>query len=160
MIYYIYSLRNIIDNEIYIGSVKHYDRYQSVQAILNVRLSVHKRDSVRDPNRRVYIHLNKIGWENVHIKLEHVINTDLWSESMTHDEVKNSVRRIEGFYICRRGATLNSEIAGRTRLEYQKECQMEYHKEFNRRKVACPTCNQRVNYSCLLRHQRRKHLHN
>jgi hypothetical protein len=56
----IYKLVNSVDDEIYIGSTC---------GTLHLRKCRHKRDANRYPNRRVYEHFNRIGWENVRIIL-------------------------------------------------------------------------------------------
>tara|TARA_R110000851_G_scaffold72361_1_gene160368 strand:+ start:176 stop:847 length:672 start_codon:yes stop_codon:yes gene_type:complete len=56
----IYKLVNTVDAEIYVGSTC---------GTLKLRKSGHKSMSVRKPNRRVYEHLNRVGWNNVRIIL-------------------------------------------------------------------------------------------
>ena len=147
MIYYIYALRNTIDNELYIGSKKHFDRVNSIQAILNIRLSGHICDGKgRKKDIKVYKHLNQIGWENVWIELVHIIDTSLWDHDLNEKEIIHNIHRIEGFYIRQRNAKLNSVIAGRTDSERWME------------KVICPNCNIQLNRSSLLRHNKRSHL--
>ncbi len=57
----IYKLVNSVDDKIYIGG--------TVTKYLSKRKGAHKMSSAKYPNRKVYKHLNQIGWGNVSIKL-------------------------------------------------------------------------------------------
>jgi hypothetical protein len=56
----IYKLVNNVDDKIYVGSTCN---------LLRVRKSGHKDKSTKQVDRRVYAHLNAIGWDNVQIVL-------------------------------------------------------------------------------------------
>ena len=56
----IYKLVNSVDGRIYVGSTA---------SGLARRKSVHKAKSSSNPNRKVYAHLNQVGWGNVDIVL-------------------------------------------------------------------------------------------
>ena len=56
----VYKLVNDIDDEIYVGSTI---------GTLRQRKCKHKTDATKQPNRRVYAHLNAVGWDNVRIVL-------------------------------------------------------------------------------------------
>ena len=56
----VYRLVNNVDNQEYVGS--------TTQTLIQ-RKGGHKRKAVVVPNRRVYQHLNNVGWDNVEIIL-------------------------------------------------------------------------------------------
>jgi hypothetical protein len=56
----IYKMVSALDDKIYVGSTR---------GTLRLRKSKHKSASKIKPNRRVYEHLNRVGWSNVRIVL-------------------------------------------------------------------------------------------
>ena len=88
----VYKLINSVDDNIYIGSTCN---------TLYKRKYKHKQDAIRQTNRRVYKHLNDIGWENVSIIL---------IEECPCDN-RNQLLRREDYHIQSMKPELNSRIA-------------------------------------------------
>ena len=88
----IYKLVNTVDNEIYIGSTC---------STLAKRKGGHKSKARRNPNRRVYQHLNRVGWNNISIIL---------IESVSAFN-KDQLRLREQYYIDLLNPSLNSDSA-------------------------------------------------
>ena len=113
----IYTIRNHIDDDIYVGSTTQ---------PLSKRMVWH-RSAMKNPtkcNRRVYKHMNDLGIENFYIELYECYPCNSCEE----------LTKREG-QIIREIGTLNSFIAGRTRKEFyadNKETILEQRKEFYR----------------------------
>ena len=99
----IYQVLNDLDDDVYIGST-----CQS----LSMRMVGHRkaRTSTKHKNYKLYRKMNEIGVEHFYIELI----------KETPCDNKEQLRAIEGEYI-RQSGTLNSQIAGRTRKEWQDE---------------------------------------
>lgn len=98
----IYKLVNDIDDAIYVGSTTE---------PLHKRLYKHKQRAKQCPNRRVYEHIMKIGWENVHIVL---------IESFSCNS-KEELLRQERHHIDELKPTLNKNLPLRTFPEWRME---------------------------------------
>ena len=96
----IYSLRNSINDEIYVGSTTQR---------LSKRLYIHKRD-MKTQKSKLYDFMNSLGAEHFYIELveDYPCNS------------KEELERREG-QIIRQIATLNQKVAGRTKQEFQEE---------------------------------------
>jgi len=120
----IYKITNCIDNEVYIGS--------TTQSLVK-RFSWHKNriTNERFKNTKVYKHINDLGFDKFCISL-------IEDYPCTN---KTELRRREGELIREHG-TLNTDIAGRTREEWNeenKEKRSETKKEYrenNKEKIA------------------------
>jgi group I intron endonuclease len=102
---YIYCIKNLINNYVYIGSTK-----QSLKA----RFEQHKRDMHKHINSKLYKAMNEFKIENFYIELLEIL-------PFTYI---NELRIREGFYIKLLSSLthlLNKNIAGRTIAEYQKD---------------------------------------
>ena len=117
----IYCIRNTIDDDIYIGS--------TIQP-LSKRMSVHREAAKSETCKHsiFYSKVNELGIENFYIEL---------IENYPCESVEQ-LRKREGYYI-REMATLNYQIAGRTKKEYMKEYAeqrkeviKEYQKEYKK----------------------------
>ena len=99
----IYKITNDYNDEIYIGSTCN---------TLIKRFINHKSDSKKEhcKNKQIYKLMNQIGFERFRI--------ELIEEYVCQD--KYQLRQREGHFIREIG-TLNKNIAGRTKQEYQKE---------------------------------------
>jgi group I intron endonuclease len=113
----IYRLVNSVDNEVYVGSTC---------LSLAKRLYAHKQKAKQDIERRVYKHLNEIGFENVSIVLVEEFPC----------ENKMQLERRERHWIDELKPTLNKRIPTRTDKEYradnaekQRERQKKYRAE-------------------------------
>ena len=105
----IYTIRNYIDNEIYVGS--------TIQP-LHKRWYKHKsKCESRQPNMKLYHHMRNIGIDNFYIELheEHIC------------ENVQQLRRREGQVMRELKSSLNQVIAGRTKQEYSRE----YYEKIN-----------------------------
>ena len=135
----IYKLVNSVDSEIYIGSTC---------MPLAKRKSGHKGFSKRNPNRRVYQHLNQVGWRNVRIILIEEVQA----------QNKDQLLSREQHYIDLLQPSLNSANAvvdchqGR-RHDHCKECGGTGICEHNKRKTHCYDCGG-VN---MCEHKRERH---
>ena len=98
----IYKLVNNVDDKIYVGSTCN---------LLRVRKNQHKIKSKRDPNRRIYNHLNQVGWENVEIVL--IENYECKS--------KEDLNKRERYWIDELKPNLNIQIPTRTPKEWYEE---------------------------------------
>ena len=98
----IYKLTNSVDDEIYIGS--------TVQSLVS-RLGMHRNAAALKGNVRVYAHLNGVGWNNVSIELIEAFVCDC----------KEDLERREGFWQRQLKPSLNTNMAGRTRAEYNRD---------------------------------------
>ena len=98
----VYKLVNNVDNEIYVGS--------TIQS-LTQRKAGHKRKAVDVPYRRVYQHLNTIGWDNVEIVL--IENYPCQS--------KEELNARERYWIEELKPSLNKLIPTRTAQEYRQD---------------------------------------
>ena len=99
----IYKVLNDVDDDVYIGAT-----CQS----LSIRMVGHRkaRTSTKHKNYKLYRKMNEIGVEHFYI--------ELFKE--TPCDNKEQLRAIEGDYIRKYG-TLNSNIAGRTREEWNEQ---------------------------------------
>ena len=95
----IYKLVNNVDDKIYVGSTCN---------ILRVRKARHKAKSKMEPDRRIYKHLNQVGWGNVEIIL--IENYECKS--------KEDLNKRERYWIDELKPELNKVIPTRTRKEY------------------------------------------
>ena len=108
----IYKITNDYNDDVYIGSTCD---------TLTKRFSVHKNFSVSKKHRPLYVLMKDIGIERFRI--------DLIEEYPCKDKMELNMR--EGYYIRDMG-TLNIQIAGRTKAEYQKTPKVkEYQKLYN-----------------------------
>ena len=107
----IYRLINSVDKEEYIGSTCN---------SLAKRVYNHKDKAKRCPDRKVYKHLERIGWDNVSI----ILIEEYACEN------KMQLERRERHWIETRKPTLNTAIPTRTRKEYNKDTK-EKKKEIN-----------------------------
>lgn len=98
----IYRLVNNVDNEFYVGSTC---------TSLAKRLYQHKQMATKKASRRVYAHLNSIGWSNVSIVLVEAYPCDS----------KMELERRERYFIDEMKASLNKMHPTRTRTEYRME---------------------------------------
>ncbi len=103
----IYCIRNMIDDDIYVGS--------TCQPI-SKRMAKHRenRNDKRNRNMKLYVKMRDIGVDNFYIEL---------IEECPCDNLEQ-LRRREGHFI-REMATLNQNIAGRTSQEQMKEYYIE-----------------------------------
>jgi hypothetical protein len=123
----IYKLVNSVDDEIYIGSTC---------GTLHLRKCRHKKDANRQPNRRVYEHLNRVGWTNVRIILIESFpcsnkNELLRREQYHIDLLQPSLNKNSSYVYCPHGGPHNNCI----------QCGGASICEHNRRKSRCITCN-------------------
>jgi len=116
----IYRLVNNVDNEEYVGSTC---------TSLARRKSIHKDKAKKETSRRVYEHLNEIGWKNVDIVLVEEYKC----------ENKMELERRERYYIEALKPSLNKNIPTRTQqernCEYKKnnaEKSKEYMREYRK----------------------------
>ena len=110
----IYKLVNNVDDEIYIGSTC---------GTLRLRKSSHKSLARKDTERRVYKHLNEIGWDNVDIILIETCDC----------QNKDELHRRERYWIDTLNPSLNKVLPRRTHKEYyedNKETLKEQHKAY------------------------------
>lgn len=98
----IYRLVNDIDDEVYIGSTCD---------MLAKRKAKHKSLTIKAQNRKVYSHLNQIGWDNVSIIL---------IENYPCNSIEELKAR-ERYWIEEMKPSLNKYIPLRTRTEYLEE---------------------------------------
>lgn len=111
----IYRLINDIDNEFYIGSTCEK---------LARRKSKHKTKATTHQHRRVYSHLNEVGWDNVHIVL---------IEEYPCENIEQLQAR-ERYWIEQLKPTLNKAIPLRTGQEWRevnKENLRRYNQEYH-----------------------------
>lgn len=108
----VYKLVNNVDNEIYVGS--------TIQS-LTQRKAGHKRKAVDVPNRRVYQHLNTIGWDNVEIVL--IENYPC--------ESKDELNARERYWVEELNPSLNKYFPLRTQKEYR-QVNADFLKEWSR----------------------------
>jgi hypothetical protein len=107
----IYRLVNKVDDEIYVGSTC---------SPLSKRLYEHKHMAKIKPNRKVYQHLNNIGWENVNVILIEEYPC----------ENKMQLERKERQYIETLKASLNGYIPTRRKQEwYIENAEKEHEKQ-------------------------------
>lgn len=95
----IYKIVNNIDDKFYIGS--------TCQPLYR-RKGNHKKESKKHPNRKVYQHLNKIGWENVKIIL-----IEKWP-----CDSKEELERRERYFIEKYKTSLNCVVPTQNRQEF------------------------------------------
>jgi G:T/U-mismatch repair DNA glycosylase len=88
---------------------------------LRYRLGKHKESAIRFPTRKVYEHINKLGWNNVQIKLLKSFSCKTREELLK--EENEHIRACEGDLYC-----LNINSASQT-PEDLKAVQSEYRKE-------------------------------
>lgn len=154
----IYKLVNSVDNQIYIGSTV---------MTLTKRKYHHKKTAVKHPDRKVYEHLNRIGWENVRIILiESVVafNKDqLTQREQFHIDLLNpSLNSQAAFVHCPHGRqhSMCKPCGGRhicehNRLRSQcKDCGGSQICEHNRRRYKCKPCGG----IGICKHSKQKHL--
>lgn len=109
----IYRLVNSVDTEIYVGSTC---------TSLSKRIYKHKSDAKEQTDRRVYAHLNPIGWDNVDIILIEEYPC----------QNKMELERRERHWIETLKASLNTYLPTRSHKEYDednKEKRHEYYEE-------------------------------
>lgn len=95
----IYKLVNDVDDKIYVGSSCN---------ILSTRFGWHKKAAKLNPDRRVYNHLNEIGWESVKI----ILVEEYPCDSKKHLEAR------ERYWIETLKPELNKKVPTRTKNEY------------------------------------------
>jgi group I intron endonuclease len=98
----IYKLVNNVDDEIYIGSTC---------GTLRLRKCGHKSKAKKDTERRVYKHLNEIGWDNVDIILIEACDC----------QNKDELHRRERYWIDTLNSSLNKVLPTRTQKEYYED---------------------------------------
>jgi len=110
LFWYIYVLKNTVDNKEYVGSTKHRKEGGSVQASLNKRFIQHRKDTENRGDRtKVYIHFRQIGFNNVYIELVEEINAvQRFGPNLTAQEYKRKVLEVERFHMESRHAELNT----------------------------------------------------
>lgn len=113
----VYKLVNDVDDKVYVGSTT---------STLTKRKSGHKKDAVNQTNRRVYKHLNQVGWEHVEIVL---VETYPCS---TKDELNARERK----WIDELKPELNKVLPCRTHKQYRQD---------NKEKIADRNRNYRHN---------------
>jgi hypothetical protein len=123
----IYKLVNSEDDEIYIGSTC---------GTLHLRKCRHKKDANRYPNRRVYEHLNRVGWANVRIILIESFsclnkNELLRREQYHIDLLQPSLNKNSSYVHCPHGRQHSNCIL----------CDGSGVCLHNRRKTHCKICN-------------------
>ena len=94
----IYSIRNTIDDDIYVGS--------TTQPLCK-RMAAHKNNSKFKPHYKLYTKMDEVGLDNFYIELIEKYPC----------ENKEELRKREGFFIREMG-TLNSCIAGRSKKDW------------------------------------------
>ena len=95
----IYKVLNSIDNEVYVGS--------TIEPICK-RMWKHRYDSKRRVQYKLYEHMNKLGLEHFYIELIEAYKCNSKEELLAK----------EGEWI-RRVGTLNKQIAGRTKQQWE-----------------------------------------
>ena len=95
----IYELVNDVDDKIYVGS--------TTRAV-SKRKGDHKALSTIYPNRKIYKHLNSIGWKHDSIVLV---------EKYPCKDKEELIKR-EHYYFKQLGASLNTNVPGRTMKQY------------------------------------------
>ena len=98
----IYRLVNSVDNDEYVGSTC---------TSLAKRKSIHKKDARTQTTRRVYQHLNEVGWDNVDI----VLIEEYPCENKMELEIK------ERYWIETLKPSLNKRVPTRSNQEYRQE---------------------------------------
>ena len=109
----IYCIRNIIDDDIYVGSTTQ---------LLCKRMAEHRNKMKATPQYKLYMKMVDVGLDKFYIEL---------IENYPCDN-REELRKREGFYIREMG-TLNNCIAGRTKTEYfieHREKITEYSKQY------------------------------
>jgi group I intron endonuclease len=97
----IYKISNTVDNHIYVGSTT-----QS----LSSRFCGHRVSARKSPKRRIYAHLNNIGWRNAKIVLIEFVN-----DCKTREDLIAHERR----WFDKLKPTLNMETPNRSNKEYR-----------------------------------------
>lgn len=108
----IYRLVNDVDNEFYVGS--------TCQSLAK-RKGEHKNEAKYKPNRRVFLHLNQVGWDNVHIVL---------IENYPCNSIEELKAR-ERFWIEEMNASLNKLVPLRTQKDSKKMYKMQNKDKIN-----------------------------
>jgi hypothetical protein len=152
----VYKLVNSVDDEIYIGSTCQ---------TLTKKKYFHKKNSTRHPNRRVYEHLNRIGWENVRIILIESVqafNKDQLRAREQHyiDLLRPSLNKYSAMDTCNHGRQQKlckqchgSSICQHNRQRNKcKECGGVGICQHNRQRNKCKECHG----SGICQHNRRK----
>jgi len=98
----IYKLVNDVDDKIYVGSTT---------SRLSIRKCQHKTRAKRDPNIRVYKHLNEVGWEHVDIVL--VENYECKTKEQLYARERHWIKELK--------PELNMRIPTRTMKEYYED---------------------------------------
>lgn len=98
----IYKLVNNVDDEIYIGSTC---------GTLRLRKNKHKTHAKKYTERRVYKHLNEIGWDNIDIILIEACDC----------QNKDELHRRERYWIDTLNPSLNKVLPRRTLKEYYED---------------------------------------
>ena len=150
----VYKLVNDIDDDIYVGSTC---------LVLPKRKYQHNAILKLYPNRKVYAHLNKIGWENVHIIL---------IESYPCSNKMELLKR-ERYHVDLLKPSLNTCVPSRSKKEYCQDkpelgrgYQTKWYasntnnvSEKAKEKMECSTCNCMVRKWDISRHNKtQKHL--
>ena len=141
----IYKLVNDIDDQIYVGSTT-----QS----LAVRKGGHKRHARKYPDRRVYSHLNAIGWDSVRIILIENVNCQNAEELRQHEQrhidlLRPSLNRLSAHVHCPHGRIHNlcvdcggASICRHDRVRHQcVDCGGSQICQHNKRKNQCKDCS-------------------
>lgn len=160
----IYKLISTIDDNYYIGSTC---------CSLTVRLHQHKKDSKRQPDRKVYKWMNDVGIENIKIILIHndfVCNNmdelrreeDSYIQMYKDDEnCMNTHRAYQTIEERREQKRLNYE----SYKEFNKEALKKYSKQYReqnrevirekgKEKITCDICNCQISRSSITAHNK------
>lgn len=162
----IYKLVNDIDDEFYVGSTCE---------TLAKRKGGHKALSKERPHRHVYLHLSKVGWENVHIVLIEEYpceNIEQLKARERHwiDELKPSLNRIlpirtqeERNQYIKEWREQNHDKFSQTQRKWREQnkekiresVKSESRKQYLKEKKTC-VCGCVVSRDCLSRHWKSK----
>jgi hypothetical protein len=137
----IYKLTNSVDDEFYIGSTC---------GTLHLRKNKHRSAAKLTPNRAVYEHLNRIGWENVRIILIENVNCSN----------KNELLRAEQHFIdllkpsLNKNSTIYRKCPHNKRINICVECNGVSICQHNKIKCQCKICEG----SAICKHNKYKNL--
>ena len=152
----IYKMVNALDDKIYVGSTC---------GTLRLRKSTHKSASKIKPNRKVYEHFNRIGWENVRIILIETFPCDNRDELLRREQyfidlLQPELNKYSSYVNCPHGRQHSFCITcgGSQMCEHNRQksqcipCCGSQICEHNRIKSQCITCKG----SQICEHNRRK----
>ncbi len=124
----IYSIRNHIDDDVYIGSTV---------VLLSKRMVKHRCEMNRNTKFKVYTKMNELGVDKFYIEL--IENFPCGN--------KEELRQREGHFIRELG-TLNSSVAGRTKKMYNDEFKYKYkeYREINKVEILKTKKEYRINH--------------